>query len=395
MMGGRAKSGKTQRLTGFLLAMVAAAGMGLAGCNAQRPWPLWEAYSQHFLDDQGRVIDRSAGDRTTSEGEAYAMFFALVDNDRTRFDKLLKWTQDNLAQGDLTAHLPAWAWGKTANGEWKALDTNSAADADLWMAYTLIEAGRLWHDPQYDNLGRMMAAQIARNEVVLVPGLGTTVLPGPQGFHPDADKFILNPSYLPLPILTRLAKELPQGPWAAVVGSLPALVGGENGSGYAMDWVAAGPDGIHPVAPPSQPSTGQRDLQPGGSYDAIRVYLWLGIADPSTPGEREMLNSLPAMAKYLKTPGAPPLEVNAKGGVVQQDGPVGFSAAVEPYLLAEGAKAAAKVQSDRLVALRDAKTGLYGSPPAYYDQNLALFSLAWSEDRYRLAGDGKLVVPWK
>jgi endoglucanase len=53
------------------------------------------------------------------------------------------------------------------------------------------------------------------------------------------------------------------------------------------------------------------------------------------------------------------------------------------------------VQSDRLVALRDAKTGLYGSPPAYYDQNLALFSLAWSEDRYRLAGDGKLVVPWK
>jgi endoglucanase len=369
--------------------------MGLAGCNAQTPWPLWQAYSQRFLDDQGRVIDRSAGDRTTSEGEAYAMFFALVDNDRTRFDKLLRWTQDNLAQGDLAAHLPAWAWGKTSNGEWKALDANSAADADLWMAYTLLEAGRLWHDARYDNLGRKMAAQIASDEVVLAPGVGTTVLPGPHGFHPDPDEFILNPSYWPLPILTRLAKELPQGPWAAVVASLPALVGGENGSGYAMDWVAAGPEGIHPVAPPSPPSAGQRNLEPGGSFDAIRVYLWLGIADPSTPGERAMLDALPAMARLLKTPGAPPLEVDARGNVVQPDGPVGFSAAVEPYLLAEGANAAAKVQSDRLLALRDPKTGLYGAAPAYYDQNLVLFSTGWSEERFRFANDGKLRVQWK
>jgi endoglucanase len=393
-MGSKTKAGKTLGLTGSFVCTVAI-GLGLEGCHAQQPWPLWQAYSQHFLDDQGRVIDRSANDRTTSEGEAYAMFFALVDNDHARFDKLLRWTEENLAQGDLTTHLPAWEWGKSGSGEWKTIDSNSASDADLWMAYTLLEAGRLWHDPRYDGLGRMMAAQIARSEVVLVPGLGTTVAPGPQGFHPDADTFILNPSYLPLPVVTRLAEVLPQGPWGAVVSSLPALVSGENGSGFAMDWVAAGPGGIHPVAAPAEPTAGRQEAQAAGSYDAIRVYLWLGIADPDTPGEREMLASLTGMASYLKTPGAPPLEVDPKGAVVRADGPVGFSAAVEPYLLAEGAKAAAQVQSARLVALHDPSSGLYGAAPAYYDQNLALFSTGWSEQRYRFESDGRLNVKWK
>ena len=87
-----------------------------------------------FIDSQGRVIDHAGQDRTTTEGEAYAMFFALVAGDRSRFDKLVEWTENNLAQGDLTAHLPAWSWGKNADGSWRVIDANPAADADLWMA---------------------------------------------------------------------------------------------------------------------------------------------------------------------------------------------------------------------------------------------------------------------
>ncbi len=94
-----------------------------------------------MIDSQGRVIDHSAQDRTTSEGQSYAMFFALVDNDRIRFDKLLNWTEVNLAGGDLTQRLPAWSWGKSPDGSWKILDQNPAADADLWIAYSLLEAG--------------------------------------------------------------------------------------------------------------------------------------------------------------------------------------------------------------------------------------------------------------
>ena len=98
-------------------------------CLAEQNWPLWERYAQNAIDPQGRVIDHSAQDRTTSEGQAYGMFFALVANDRTRFDKILGWTEVNLAQGDLTLHLPAWNWGKNPDGSWKTIDPNPASDA--------------------------------------------------------------------------------------------------------------------------------------------------------------------------------------------------------------------------------------------------------------------------
>ena len=105
-MRGRSKLHETSRGQILLPALVLWMMSGLSGCHAQQPWPLWESYTQHFIDEQGRVIDRSAGDRTTSEGQAYAMLFALIDNDKARFGKLLDWTQANLAGGDLTVRLP-------------------------------------------------------------------------------------------------------------------------------------------------------------------------------------------------------------------------------------------------------------------------------------------------
>ena len=227
------------------------------GCRTEQSWPLWESYARSAFDGSGRIVDHSAGDWTTSEGQAYGMFFALVANDRTRFVKLLSWTEDNLAGGDLTARLPAWSWGKAADGSWKTLDQNPASDADLWMAYTLLEAGRLWREPRYERLGSAMASQIAQQEVVLVPGLGATLLPGPQGFHPDAGTWILNPSYLQPSVLSYLAATFPQGPWGAVLASLAPILTQGSGGGFAMDWVTAG-GSLSPAASPPSARRGTR-----------------------------------------------------------------------------------------------------------------------------------------
>ncbi len=390
------RSDSSAQRTALALALVCLLALLAPVCSAEpQHWPLWEAYRQRFIDDQGRVIDHSAGDRTTSEGQAYAMFFSLAANDRARFDRLLGWTQANLAQGDLTAHLPAWEWGKNSAGEWKAIDSNSAADADLWMAYTLLEAGRLWHEPRFAGLGRTMAQRIAKEEVIDMTGVGTVLLPGPHGFQPGKDRSILNPSYLPLPLLARLAGALPHGPWTRLQGSLRKLVGSSAGQGFAMDWVEAGADGVHPALPPAQAASGRRQAQPAGSYDAIRVYLWLGLTDPRTPGRGTLLASLPGMAAYLRTAVTPPLEVDQAGKVTRPEGPVGFSAAVIPYLEALGDKAEAAKQSDRLAALWDGGSGLYGKTPDYYDQNLILFSTGWSAQRYRFERDGRLRVQWR
>ena len=177
-------------------------------------WPAWQQYQQFYLSDEGRVIDPSSPKRiTTSEGQSYGMFFALVANDRPAFDKLLAWTENNLASGDLSAHLPAWLWGQDDNKAWKVLDSNSAADADLWIAYNLLEAGRLWQSRRYQTLGTLLLQRIGREEVANIPGLGLMLLPGKVGFVAE-DRWRLNPSYLPPQLLARFAQL--NGPWRAM-----------------------------------------------------------------------------------------------------------------------------------------------------------------------------------
>jgi endoglucanase len=363
-------------------------------CAAQQqPWPLWESYKSHMVDPQGRVVDHTAQDRTTSEGQSYGMFFAVVANDRPCFDKLLHWTEANLAAGDLGEHLPGWIWGKGADGGWRVLDQNSAADADLWLAYDLMEAARLWREPRYKKLGTLIATRIARQEVSDVPGLGTTLLPGPVGFHPQPNTWLLNPSYMPPFLLAYFARTIPAGPWSAMLRSLHPLLAEGSGAGYAMDWVSAG-SAIRPSVPPRQRASGLSGKPPIGSYDAIRVYLWLGIADPSTPGVRELLPTVSGMADYLKLHAAPPEQVDNLGHILSTNAPPGFSAALIPYLHALNLKQQEQLQIDRLAATKDASRGLYGRAGAYYDQNLALFSTGWSEQRYRFDRDGNLKVPW-
>jgi endoglucanase len=239
------------------------------GCK-QSPWLLWNAYSTRFIDAQGRVIDPQGEGRTTSEGQAYALFFALADNDRACFDRLLTWTQANLANGDLQTRLPAWLWGKNKDGEWKTLDPNSASDADLWMAYTLVEAGRLWKYPTYANLGRRMMAEIANSEVADLPGFGLMLLPGPTGFHHDRI-WTLNPSYVPLFIFERLAAVDPAGPWRQIALGIPRLLQQSARHGFAMDWVEYVPgDGFYPAPVHPDKDATRPGAGPGGSYDARR-----------------------------------------------------------------------------------------------------------------------------
>ncbi|WP_446742162.1 cellulose synthase complex periplasmic endoglucanase BcsZ [Silvibacterium acidisoli] len=364
-------------------------------CQAQAAvasWPLWNAYAASFISEQGRVIDPMRGDLTTSEGQAYAMFFALVANDRARFELLLDWTRDNLAGGDMTQRLPGWSWGKSADGEWKLVDQNSASDADLWMAYSLTEAGRLWQEPRYSALGKIMASEIAAQEVTDLPGLGTVLEPGSTGFHPDAQTWILNPSYTPLPLTTRMAQANPAGPWASLSHTLPVLLSRSAREGYAMDWVSFNlHNGFAAAAAPGQ-TIGSTKL---GSYDAIRVYLWAGMTNPQTPGAEEAMLAVPGMATYLAEHQYPPEQVSEQGEAISVSAPVGFSAAVIPYLDTLGKVAVRDKQITRLAAELDPGTRLYGHPAAYYDQNLVMFGKGWLDRRFRFGRDGELKVTWK
>jgi endoglucanase len=354
--------------------------MTVAACAAQ-DWPLWKSYTAAFTDNQVRVIDRDEGDRTTSEGQAYAMFFALVAADRSRFDGLLHWTESNLADGDLSTHLPAWLWGQGPDKSWAVRDANSAADADLWMAYTLLEAGKAWGEPRYTLLGRALAKRIAAEEIAQISGFGPMLLPGSKGFQ-HGDSYRLNASYLPLQLLAGLAREFPDGPWKQIEAKVPAVVEGSAPHGFVADWVDLHADMT--FVPSAL-----------GSYDAIRVYLWAGMLDPETRYRSEVLNSLNGMARYLRTHTVPPEKVRPDGTIESSTGAVGFSAALIPLLSALGEKDSENAQSSRLNTELDTKTGLYGKRPRYYDQNLALFALGWKEHRFWFDAQANLRLAWK
>jgi len=386
------------------------------GCRNDS-WPLWQAFSARFIDRaSGRVFSGSPrtglrswgdlsgsprtgpspdGDRhTTSEAQAYALFFALAASDHPTFDRVLAWTQTNLASGDLASHLPAWLWGKDKDGQWKILDSDSASDADIWLAYSLIEAGRLWHIPADFDLGRSMLALIAKSEVANLPGFGPMLLPGYSGFQ-HGNATTLNPSYLPVFLFERFATVDPSGPWSAIAENIPRLLQQSARHGFVMDWVEYVPgDGFHPVADPATTGPGSANAPaPVGSYDAIRVYLWAGITSPQDPRYVTILNSILAMGEYLATHSAPPEKVSDQGIPSDQPGPIGFSAAVIPYLraLSDSSKAAS-IQTIRLSSHRNPVTGLYGNSSTYYDQCLALFSTGFSTGKFSLWQGGELIV---
>ena len=48
----------------------------------------WEKYKEQFINQDGRVIDYSQGDITTSEGQSYAMLRAVWIDDKAAFDQL-------------------------------------------------------------------------------------------------------------------------------------------------------------------------------------------------------------------------------------------------------------------------------------------------------------------
>jgi endo-1,4-beta-D-glucanase Y len=175
---------------------------------------------------------------------------------------------------------------------------------------------------------------------------------------------------------------------------VPALIERSARNGFAMDWVCYAPgEGFSPCL-----ANGHKSPEPMGSYDAIRVYLWAGMLADSSPAKTRILKALPGMNLYSQQHAAPPEKVASNGVPLSGDGPVGFSAAVLPYLISNSNQVAAAQQLVRIKSQLDEKSNLYGAGygtgPTYYDQNLVLFGSGWVEKRFQFGSSGELLVRW-
>lgn len=354
---------------------------------APHAWDAWRRFDQRFLGAGDRVIDPASSDsRTTSEGQAYALFFCLVANDQARFEQILRWTEDHLCQGDLILRLPAWLWAQRPDGSFGVQDDNSAADADLWIAYVLAEAGRLWGVRRYLALAAALRARILDQETLALAPWGRILMPGRTGFAAPG-QWRLNPSYAPLFLLRRCATLTGDAVWQEMLHSQSKLLHLCADQGWAPDWVVLQVSGD---AVSVRRDADHRDDRVG-SYDAIRIYLWLALDAADDLQRRELLARYRQTISWLDTHDAPPERIDVTNGKLMDAAadhpPIGFFAVMEAFCLAQGASNPAQRMHAARVAAGD-------DLPGYYDQALTLFATGWIDGRFAFGADGRLEVPW-
>jgi endoglucanase len=125
-----------------------------------------QRFLDQYVEPDGRVVRRDEGGDVVSEGQAYGMLIAVAVGDETRFRSIWKWTKTNLRRTD---GLLAWRWADN-----KVTDVNSASDADLDAARSLVLAGRRFDAPELTKDGRRLGVAILETETVAV---GTGVAP--------------------------------------------------------------------------------------------------------------------------------------------------------------------------------------------------------------------------
>lgn len=163
---------------------------------------VWKTYKDHFISEDGRVIDYYQNESSHSEGQSYGMILALIHDDKKLFDKILEWTNNNLNVRE--DNLLAWKWGKRQNGVWDVVDYNNATDGDVLFAYALLLAQEKWQDETYKTIAIAIIKEI---RVKLSHNLqqDSFLLPGYYGFI-KADGTVVNPAYFVFPAYNLFSK---------------------------------------------------------------------------------------------------------------------------------------------------------------------------------------------
>ncbi|MEM6350215.1 MAG: glycosyl hydrolase family 8 [Cyanobacteria bacterium P01_D01_bin.14] len=342
----------------------------------------WQQYRQRFIQADGRVIDWETDDqRTTSEGQAYAMLRAVMIDDPATFEQVLRWGENNLSRldrdGQPLDRLWAWKWGPNEDEQWGITDLNFASDADIDVATALILAARRWNRADYLELAQLKLTDIWTYSTLTTgqPHGGRYLLPGPlAAFSPTADTVYLNPSYL-APYAFRLFAQVDRDrDWLSLVdSSYDVLTASAALSAQSLpsNWVVfAVTTGDYRPVPDDAP------LKSIYGFDAYRVWWRVGLdaAWFDAPEARQYLQQhLPALVERWQQQRSIPAEIGLRGETLTE-----FESTAQ-YAMLYGALL--QVQPEAAQALRDQKLlpayrdGFWDSSSAYYTQNLAWLGL--------------------
>ena len=297
---------RSNRLAGFALAALALLGIFYWWMVISDPWRLpprdWSLFKKRFISPQGRVIDNGNGDITHSEGQGYGMLIAEAYGDRSTFDRIWKWTKENL-QTRQDDKLISWLWKPGRDDGGSVADANNASDAEVLVAWALVRASKRWANYAYQQAAAEILLDLRWTSVIDTPQ-GPVLLPGVTGFVKD-NGMVLNPSYFIFPAFGTFAKSFPGSGWDAVSKAGLKIVGEARFGQWSLtpDWVLLAGETF------SMPDSSPPDF----GYNAIRVPLHLAWENPKSPLLKPYANFWKQFPDLAKIPATVNLETNAFG----------------------------------------------------------------------------------
>lgn len=220
----------------------------------------WQHYKTRFVLQDGRVVDTGNGGISHSEGQGYGLLLAVRNNDRESFDKIWRWSRQNLQVRKDSLFI----WRRRPNVVLQDEDMNNASDGDIIIAWALLEASQKWQDDKYQQEALKIVADIKQKLVVSWNGLDV-LLPGAFGFK-HQNSIDINLSYWIFPAFSMFAIYDKDPLWERLQSSGIRLLQQARFGRWQLpaDWVGLGNGNtIHAIK-------SQRF-----GYDAVRIPLYL------------------------------------------------------------------------------------------------------------------------
>lgn len=345
---------------------------------------LWNNYKAVTIENgSNRTLDKSQNNITTSEGQSYTMLRAVWMDDKTTFDNSWKFSKENLQRSD---KLLSWKFGQKADGSYGLLTDiggqNTASDADVDTALSLLMAYSRWNDPSYLFQAKEMIASIWNKEVVMVAG--KPVLAANDLEKSSTDSIVVNPSYFSPYSFKLFAAADTTHDWTGLTNNsydiLSAVsqskLGSTSSSGLPPNWIKMNlqTGAFIPNASPN--------LDTNYGYDALRTpfRLTLDYQWNKDPRDKKVLENYGFLQdtwnknKSLKA-------VYKHDGTINDnyETPAMYGGAIG-YFMVVHPETAKEVYKQKLQTLYSPDKQQWKISLSYYDDNWAWFGIALSQN---------------
>lgn len=339
----------------------------------------WVNYKKQFIKSDGRSVDPSENNVTTSEAQSYAMLRAVWVDDKTTFDTVFNWTQKNMKRP--TDNLFGWRYGNLQNGKTGFLPqggNNSAADADSDIAFALIIASKRWNDPKYLTYAKPIIADIWKHEIASTSGKRYVIA---GNWAQDQQKLVINVSYFAPYEWRYFASVDTENNWSSLIDPAYQLLNAvgtasldkSKGIGLPPDWVAINRSNGQLSA------ANTSNLTTNYSFDAMRTpwrialdYQW--NKDPQA--YNYLKNSYAFLTKEYQTNHTLAQTYSHDGKTVDATEDPAMYATAIGYFLITNKSLADDIYQNKIIRLYSNDQGTFNSNLPYYEQNWLWFGAA-------------------